>query len=53
MVRHTQITRILQSSRTHVMMDMSPGVNTVQSRRTLSGIVEQCKVISDDTCSES
>lgn len=28
------------------------GVNTVQSR-TLSGIVEQCKVISDDTCSES
>ena len=29
------------------------GVNTVQSRRTLSGIVEQCKVISDDTCSES
>ena len=35
------------------MMDMSPGVNTVQSRRTLSGIVEQCKVISDDTCSES
>lgn len=52
-MRSVQITRILQTSMINTMMEMNPGLNTVQSRRTLPRKVGQGRVVRGDSYWES